>query len=178
MKRRVPALGRWGRPGALGLAIALATGAFHAWATWPAAQHLRALQDRVGALEARATRAPDPASTVPTPAEQLAAFYRAFPAEESSPDWIGRIADTAKRCGLRLDQGEYRQASAGGGRLTRVEITLPVRGDYRQIRRFLAATGEDVPTAALEAVQFARQKVGDAEVDARIRFVLYLGQPS
>lgn len=180
MRMRLPAIstGRWGWPGAAGVIVALATAVFHAWAVWPAEQHVLALHERAVALETRAARGPDPAAVARTPAEQLAAFYRAFPAERSSPDWIGKIADTAKRSGLSLDQGEYRPAPTTVGRLTRVEITLPVRGGYRQIREFLARTGENVPTAALEQVQFARQKVGDAEVDARIRLVLYLEQAS
>ena len=56
-------------------------------------------------------------------------------------------------------------------------MTLPVRGEYRQIRQFLASTGAKVPIASLEQVQFERQKVGDPLVDARIRLVLYLEQP-
>jgi hypothetical protein len=51
-----------------------------------------------------------------------------------------------------------------------------VRGEYRQIRHFLTATGAALPIVSLEQVQFERQKVGDPLIDARIRLVLYLGQ--
>jgi hypothetical protein len=36
----------------------------------------------------------------------------------------------------------------------------------------------DVPTLSLDSIQFERQKVGDASVDAKVKLVVYLGQRS
>ena len=57
-------------------------------------------------------------------------------------------------------------------------MTLPLKGEYPQIRRFLAALPAELPIVALENVQFERQKVADPNVEARIRLVLFLGRES
>lgn len=170
---------RLGWPGALGIGVLLATAALFVWVVLPAQLQVEALREHTAALRAGAAQGGGlRVAAQPSPAEQLAAFYAAFPEEPSSPHWIGKIAATAKRSGLSLDQGEYRLSRDTVGKLARLQITLPVRGDYGQIRRFLASASADIPTAALEQVQFERQKVGDTEVDAKIRLVLYLEQSS
>jgi Tfp pilus assembly protein PilO len=171
--------GRLGWPGALGVAVWLATAALFVGVVLPAQEQVDALRERTATLRAGTAQSGGlRVAAQPSPAEQLAAFYAAFPSEPSSPDWIGKIAATAKRSGLSLDQGEYRLSRDTVGKLARLQITLPVRGDYRQIRQFLARTSAEVPTVVLEQVQFERQKVGDTEVDAKIRLVLYMEQPS
>jgi len=57
----------------------------------------------------------------------------------------------------------------------RFQITLPVKGEYLKIRKFLAALPTVLPIVALENVQFQRQKIADPVVEAKIRLVLYLG---
>lgn len=172
-------LGRLGWPGTVGIGVWAMAAAFHFSAVLPAQQRLDEARLAAASLQQRIARAGRQLAAGERPAgEQLAAFYRAFPDERTSPEWIGRIAATAERCGLSLDQGEYRPARDSVGRLTRLQMTLPVRGEYRQIRRFLASTGTAVPIVSLEQVQFERQKVGDPQVDATIRLVLYLEQPS
>lgn len=170
-------LGRLGWPGMLGIGLWTMAAALYFSALLPAQQRLDEVRLSAASLQERIARANRQMATGERPAaEQLAEFYRAFPDERSSPDWIGRIAATAQRSGLRLEQGEYKPSRDKVGRLTRVQMTLPVRGEYRQIRTFLASTGAEVPIASLEQVQFERQKVGDPQVDAKIRLVLYLEQ--
>ena len=170
---------RLGWPGVVGLGVWVAAAAFHLSAVVPAQQRLDEARLDAASLQERIARASRQMTTAERPAaEQLAAFYRAFPDERSSPDWIGKIAATAQGCGLSLDQGEYKPSRETVGKLTRLQLTLPVRGEYRQIRRFLASAGATIPIASLEQVQFERQKVGDPLVDATIRLVLYLEQPS
>lgn len=175
----VRCLVRLGWPGTVGVGVWVMAAAFHFSAVLPAQQRLDDVRVAAASLQERIARAGRHLAAGDRPAsEQLEAFYRAFPDERSSPEWIGRIAATAQRCGLSLDAGEYRPTRDSAGRLTRLQVTLPVRGEYRQIRRFLASTGAAVPIASLEQVQFERQKVGDPLVDATIRLVLYLEQPS
>ena len=172
-------LGRLGWPGMAGVGAWVAAATFHFSAVIPAQQQLEAARLDAASLQERIARAGRQLAAGERPAsEQLAEFYRAFPDEASSPDWIGRIAATAEDSGLSLDQGEYKPSRDTVGRLTRIQMTLPLKGEYRQIRRFLASTWTKVPIASLEQIQFERQKVGDPLVDARIRLVLYLEQPS
>jgi len=113
-----------------------------------------------------------------TPASQLAEFYRVFPAERYSPQWLGKLVVLAEKNGLSLNEGEYKATSGKVGRLVRFQITLPVKGKYSQIRRFLSALPAETPVIALENVQFVRRNIADATVEAQIRLVLYLGRSS
>lgn len=170
-------LGRLGWPGAAGIGLWVMAATFYFSAVLPAQQRLGEVRLNAASLHERIARAGRQMSAGERPpAEQLAEFYRLFPDASNSPDWIGKIAATAQRCGLSLDQGEYKPTRDTVGQLTRLQMTLPVRGEYRQIRRFLTATGAALPIVSLEQVQFERQKVGDPLIDARIRLVLYLGQ--
>lgn len=56
-------------------------------------------------------------------------------------------------------------------------IVLPVKGSYRQLRRFMARALSDTPALALETVSLNRQAVGDVAIEAQLRFRLYLKKP-
>lgn len=170
-------LRRLGLPGMLGIGVWVMAATFHLSAVLPAQQRLDEVRASAASLQQRIAQAGRQLNANErTPAEQLAEFYRVFPDEASSPDWIGRIEAIAQDSGLSLDQGEYKPTRDTVGRLTRLQMTLPVRGEYRQIRRFLSGTGAAVPIVSLEQVQFERQKIGDPLVDAKIKLVLYLGR--
>lgn len=111
-------------------------------------------------------------------AGQLAEYYRFFPPARSAPQWLEKLIALAESRGLSLDQGEYHVAPDKVGRLVSFRMTLPVKGEYPQIRRFLADLQAGLPVVALEKVQFERQNIADPAVEARIGLVLYLGRPS
>lgn len=113
-----------------------------------------------------------------SPDEQLAEYYRFFPPVRSAPQWLEKLVVLAESRGLSLDQGEYRFAPDKTGRLVRFQMTLPLKGEYPQIRGFLAALPDEIPVAALEKVQFERQSISDPEVEARIMLAFYLGRQS
>ncbi len=113
-----------------------------------------------------------------TPTEQLAEFYKFFPAEKNSPEWLDKLVVVAAKNGLSLNEGEYKVAQDKVGQLMRYKITLPVQGKYPQIRKFLAALPAEIPMMALENVQFERKDIVDAGVQAKIQLVLYLVQAS
>jgi hypothetical protein len=64
------------------------------------------------------------------------------------------------------------------GRVMRYQVTLPVRGTYPQIRKFVDGALAQVPALSLDGIQFERRNIGDATVDAKIKFVVYLGKKS
>ena len=110
--------------------------------------------------------------------EQLAAFYRIFPSERDVTEWIGKIAAIAERDGLALEQADYKAERGPTGKLVRFQMNLPLRGEYRTIRRFLSDLRAEIPIVSLEQVQFERQKIGDTLVDAKVRLVIFLGRTS
>jgi Tfp pilus assembly protein PilO len=167
-------LRRLGWPGIVGIGLLVMCAAFYLSTYEPAQARLRESRQSLAALRQELGAAQNPNGAERPAAEQLADFYRLFPSEKDLPDRLGRIFAAAQAQGLVLEQGEYKPALDKVGRLMHYDITLPVKGEYPQIRRFLAAVTKDVPTAALEQVQFERQKVGVATVDCKIRLTLYL----
>lgn len=113
-----------------------------------------------------------------TPSEQLAEFYKFFPAEKTSPHWLGLMVAIANQKGLALNHGEYAVVRDSVGELRRFKITLPVQGSYPQIRQYLAALIEEVPSMSLENVQFERKDILDTDLQAKIKLVLYLRHQS
>jgi hypothetical protein len=108
------------------------------------------------------------------PADQLAEFYRFFPNEDTAADWMRKLYAAAALQGVDLEQGDYQLVHDPDGKITRYDIVLPVRGGYLQIRKFIAQALMDVPALSLDSITFSRQKIGDAAIDAQLRFTLYL----
>lgn len=108
------------------------------------------------------------------PAGQLAAFYAGFPAVEEVPDAMETIFEALQAEGVTQDQGSFRLERKSNDRVARYEISLPVKGTYPQLRRFLAKVTAALPTLAVDDVQFARLQAGDALVECRLSLTLYL----
>lgn len=166
-----------GLPGILGLGLLVFIGGFYFSTLYPEQLRLADLRrDIATARSERSARAD--ADRAKTPMDRLAAFYGAFPQSSDLPDLLEKVFAAAKRQTLKLEQGEYRVIRDNAGGLTQFQLTLPVRGSYPQIRKFVDGALIDVPTLALDSIQFERQKVGEAAVDAKVKLVVYLGQRS
>jgi len=164
-----------GWPGIIGLALAFAAIGYLFAIVLPTVERDR----QTRALIAQASlklQVVDPANTnkISSPSEQLADFYRAFPRETSIPDWLGKIYEIASQQRLELETGEYSLIQAKSNRLDQFRIVFPVKGNYPQIRKFIGAVLATAPALALDSLTLKRDKVGDATVDGRIVFLLYL----
>ena len=144
---------------------------------------LKPLEARHEQLEqqlARAARqaAPRDAGVIPasTPAARLAAFYRLLRSEERTTDRLATIHAIGKAAGVEFQSAQYRM-HRGTGRIERYEITLPVNGNYRQIRTFLERTLAEIPALSLDQVNFKRDNADDASVQADVRLTLHLVKP-
>lgn len=109
-----------------------------------------------------------------SPAARLEEFYRFFPARQTAPDWLEKIHEAAGRQGLQLPQADYRELRDSGTRLVAYQVTYRTKGSYLQLRRFLTQVLREVPVASLDDVDLRRDNVGEAEVQATIRFTLHL----
>lgn len=169
-----------GRPGLLAVGLLLSLPPFYLVAVAPAQARLAAAHSSSLSLQEQidhASRALE-GDILRTPHQQLAAFYRIFPQQNAAPQWLKKLVALAHKHGLRLNEGEYKALPDKTGRLMRLQMVMPVQGDYRQIRRFLAAMPGEIPIIALEHVEFSRLSVADPSVEARIRLALYLEQGS
>jgi len=140
-----------------------------------APQKERIAAQRSGIAQLRmAQTALSEAPAIRTPAEQLDSFYAFFNDENVVPTVLERLFTAAARENLDLPQGEYRVAKESTGRLTRYEITLPLKGSYPGLRNFIAQSLKETPTLSLQGVSFARQAAIDIGVDAQVRLTLYV----
>ena len=166
---------RLGWPGVLAIGILAICTASYFYMILPAqakldmARHSATMQREHFALASRSLKGRNAG-----PEAQLAEYYKKFPAEGLSPQWLEKLVALAATCGLSLNDGEYELMRDKAGRLVRYQMTLPVRGEYPQIRKFLTDLPGAIPVIALENVQFERQKVADSNVEAKIKLVLYL----
>ena len=170
---------RWlraqGWPGVLGIGLLAMCAAFYFSTLRPAELRLQEAQQSAIAMQEQIRQSSqDMTHKRRSASEQLTDFYRLFPNEKELPARLGRIFAAAQEQGLVLEQGEYKTSRDKSGRLTRYEITLPVKGEYPQIRRFLINLSNDVPVVGLMHVQFERQKIATALIDAKIKLAIYL----
>jgi Tfp pilus assembly protein PilO len=174
-------MGRWmsrlGLPGIIGIGLLVMCVALYFSLIQPKQLQLQEARQSADLLSDKMNRMSKASKNGDRPAaEQLTEFYQIFPDEKSSVDLIGKIAVIAQNDGFNLDEGEYKVNHEKIGHLTRMQIILPVKAQYQQIRKFLADISSDIPVVSLEQIQFQRQKVGDPLVDTHIKLALYLGQ--
>lgn len=168
-----------GWPGMLALAVLAVLPAFYLSAIRPLQAHLDEVRHSVARqLRDEAHAGKENNGGKRSTNEQLVEYYRFFPPARSAPQWMEKLVALAESRGLRLDQAEYQATPDKVGKLVRFQMTLPLKGQYPQIRRFLAALPGEIPVMALEKVQFERQNITDPEVEASLRLVLYLGRSS
>jgi Tfp pilus assembly protein PilO len=172
---------RWlrlfGWPGMVGIGLLVMCGAMYFSAIQPARINLEEARRNAISMQEKVKLAANGLShNQLSPAEQLAEFYRAFPDEKNLQPWLEKIFIVAQNSGVRLDKGEYKVTRDRVGRLMRFQVTLPIRSEYPQIRKFLSGLRSEIPIIALEHLEFERQKIGESLVEAKIILALYLVQ--
>ena len=168
-------VGRLGGAGVVGIGLLVFAATFYLSAHRPARQELTQLRVEARQLEERLHLGDSRSRREAAPGEQLATFYAFFPREESTPHWLARIFAAAAANRIELESGEYRRDRKAGERLARYEILLPIKGSYAQVRGFVAEVLATVPAIVLEEVNLRRESVQSPQLDARVRFTLYLG---
>lgn len=143
---------------------------------------LHAEADRLGAdsalLEQRlAVQAQSPAVRVITPQQQLAEFVGRFPNEQGMAPALARLQALARQRGVALDEAEFKFVSDAAEPLARYSITLPLKADYRSLRRTTRDALRELPGLAMEEVNLRRSDPGSPLLDAQLRFVLFVTKP-
>ena len=168
-------LARLGRQGIAGLALAVVAGLIFVAGVIPQKTKLAELRAQAQSARdfAREQGVSGDAQRVRT---QLERFYTLLPERSSAPDWLDKIYAAARAQSVRLERGEYKLTPARNGRMAGYEISLPVRGNYVQVRAFVSQVLDDVPAAALDEIALKRDDRGKPEVEASLRFTLFLGE--
>ncbi|WP_019143020.1 type 4a pilus biogenesis protein PilO [Noviherbaspirillum massiliense] len=169
-------LRRLGWPARIGIALLASAAAFHFSVHQPMQLRLARLeQEAVAARKTAATVARDQAGReVRSIDARVDAFYQYFPAKKATPDLLNTIYRAAAQQTIQLTQGEYRIQPSKVDKLLGYQVSLPVRGSYAQIRKFIVQVLREVPAASLDELSFKREAIDSTEVEAKVRLTLYL----
>jgi len=160
---------RVGRASGLGLVLIAGSAALWLSTVQPLAREATKLETQVASLEA-AARAD--AGGMGPHRSQLDMLLERLPTQVELPGIVATVVSEAAAAGLELDRGEYELTSTRSGQLARYDLSLPVRGTYPQVRRFIDGSLAAVPSLGLAGLRLERASVGDGLIDADLRFAV------
>lgn len=161
---------RW--PGLAGLVLLAAAVLVQAFVIPPMKSRVDALRAEARQISARGGKAGG--GGPPSTSAQLANFYGFFPPLKTLPALLGDLQVSAQHNGLGLDKGEYRLQRDAQFPLMRYQISVPVVGNYAQIRGFISEVLQRIPAAALEDLVMKRESVSAQQLEGRVRFVVFV----
>lgn len=136
------------------------------------AEHRLARLER-SARHALIERQSDRQSDHISPEDTRQRLLERFPSENQLNSELGRLIELASQLGLQVPSGDYRLIPGKDGLFDRYVLNLPVKGSYQTIRRFVTAVRSEFPELAIEDISLRRENIGNAEVEAQFRFVLF-----
>ena len=161
-----------GWPGAMALALLGLLAVAYLVGVYPLEQRRAALKSAAALTEsARTQRVPHSLD----PQAELAQF-RAFFGGAALEERLKAIHDAAKATELNIKRVEYRMLEERRSELRQYQIVMPVAASYPHIRQFVSLALAKVPAMSLDHIGFQRKKIGDATVEAELRFTLFLAE--
>lgn len=106
--------------------------------------------------------------------KRMAEFYDALGEKRYVEQQVKTLFAIADKTKLTLSQADYKIAFDKDGDFYTYQVTLPVKGAYKDIRRFCERTLLAIPFASLDDIGFKRDAISSGTVEARLRFTLYL----
>jgi Tfp pilus assembly protein PilO len=173
---------RLGTPGKIGLGLFVFSVVFFLVAVSPRQAESSALMLKAETLQARVKAEPVAHEAegirpkIMSGSQALKVFYAFFPNTDSTPFWIGEVVQAAAKHGVEINGTEYRMNREKDVKLARYEMVLPVRGQYPQVRGFVADALRAVPALALVDVAIKRESVESELLEANLKFNLYLSE--
>lgn len=87
---------------------------------------------------------------------------------------LGRLLELANNLGLQLPTGDYQLASGKDKLFDRYVLNLPVQGSYRDLRQYITKLRVAFPTLAIEDISLRRNNIGQTQLDAQLRLVMFV----
>lgn len=175
LHERLRAMGRAGLAALLTGVLALILAVAVLLPQWQAVRELRASEadasvqvQRLGRGELKIAAKPEQ--------QTLDNLRQQLPGQPQASALIERLYHLASAERISLARGEYALGIDPKTQLVRYQIVLPVRGSYPQIRGFLQALLGQLPTLVLEDLELQRKRIGDQELNGRVRMTLYLSR--
>ncbi len=164
-------LNRIGRGGLAGAALMLCSAILIFTAVLPQSREISSLREEI--REAQRT-----GTTDQSPRVRLGRFMDTLPKRSELPGIVGQIFKLAAVAGVTLDQGRYELAPLHSGQVARYRMSFPIKGRYPSIRQFIDAVLSTVPAAAVDGMRIERKTAGDVNVDADLRFSIFVRNQS
>jgi len=112
-------------------------------------------------------------STQPQSFIQLERFHTWLPPFEQSTADLRKLFEIAEQSRIRLLKGDYAVKQDDGSRIARLDVVLPIKYTYSDVRGFVAATLDALPNASLAELRLERPALNVEPLDARLRFTLF-----
>lgn len=180
------ALGRLGLLGWVGVMLAVATIAYAAIVVPKRNAELSGASAEIARLQ-QLRMAME--STLKTSAvgNLQAEFAAELPTLKSTPEALLTLEDIAREDNLQIKRNDYRYvepvppsagtngtAGAKHNPVVEVRIAIPASGKYSNIRAFIAHALENLPTLALDEMSLKRDSIGQGDIQAQLRFALFV----
>lgn len=100
-------------------------------------------------------------------------YFNNLPNAEKADLELKTIVSMAEKLKLTLDSGKYETLTRATAEIRSLEVSLPLKGNYPQIKRFLALTINALPNAVLSQVTMHRSSVDSTQIEADVVFMFY-----
>lgn len=104
-------------------------------------------------------------------------FQQVLPAYSSIPNAIQDLLQLASEHDLSNTRGNYKARADADGGFLRYQMVIPVAGNIQSINQYIKSVLLAQKTLALENIKFKRDGVANAEIEARIQWVLFTRLP-
>jgi hypothetical protein len=131
---------------------------------------LRSSNESLNAEILRARHRPEVAVT---PEQGLIRAVAQLPTRAQMPAVLGQVLSQAKAAGVALEKGQYTYVASSTGGFGRYELDFPVKAQYPGVRDFINRTLTHIPAAGLDKLSIERKVVGDTQINAEVRFVVF-----
>ncbi|MFL6605501.1 MAG: hypothetical protein ACJ8R9_29775 [Steroidobacteraceae bacterium] len=131
---------------------------------------LRTANDSLNVQILRARHHPE---VTVTPEQGLLRAVAQLPTRAQIAAVLGQVLQQAQAAGVELEKGQYTYVASPAGGFGRYELDFPVKAQYPGVRDFINRTLTHIPAAGLDKLSFERKLVGDTQVSAEVRFVVF-----
>ena len=154
----------------LALSLCFVAGSFQ-WLVLPTiAQHAQRLE----AESIRAANDAPPADNATLDSQRYRSFQARLAAPADRATLLKQVFAHASAAGIPLAQGDYALIAEPEGGYDRLQIMLPLKGTYPQIRAFVDGMLEEIPAISLDEISFRRDSIKSTNIEVRLRLTLYL----
>src|SRR5262249_13236897 len=109
-----------------------------------------------------------------TPEQGLTRVVAELPTRAQMPAVLGQLLQQAQEAGIDLNKGQYSYSPATKGEVGRFELDFPVTAQYPAVRDFINRILTRTPAAGLQKLTIQRKVIGDPQVNADVRFVVFI----